>query len=158
MPIMLGNGTMVSIGQYVRLSTKAQDRGIGPRGNMVQLYEMHPDADDTIGLFSDSPIPGWGDLDGEVDDGHGWYVGIRDLDWIIEISEGKPKIISHNFEFNGVQLKGMDCKFLSILENTKENLAFVEFNEDIGGCSADGLGKRGHCVAVPRKIIKDRSK
>jgi hypothetical protein len=158
MPITLDNGRTLTLGENVRLSKTAQERGVGPEGHTVQIYEMHPDSSHTVGLFSPTPIEGWSDLDGEVDHKHGWYVGIKDLNWIIESNEGKMKSISHNFEFNGVQLKGKKCKFLSILENTKDNLAFVEFEEDIGGCSADGLGKRGHCVAVPRKVIKDSSK
>jgi len=158
MPIMLENGRMITVGEDIYLSKAAQDRGIGPKGQLIQIYELHPESSDTVGLFSETVIDGWSDLDGEVDNGHGWYVSIKDLNWIIESNEGRMKIVTRNFEFNGVRLKGNKCKFLSVLEGTKDNLAFVEFEEDIGGCSADGLGKRGHCVAVPRKIIKDSSK
>ena len=31
---------------------------------------------------------------------------------------------------------------------------FIELEEDVAGCSADGLGKTGHCVVVSAKDIK----
>lgn len=156
--LSLENGQTLAIGDHVTLSAEAQIKGIGPAGHSVQLYEMHPDDDHVVGLYSDTQLAGWGDLDGEVGDNHGWYVNVQDLIWLLEWNQGKAKIINSNFEFNGVQLKGSECKFLSSIQNTKDKLVFVELNEDVGGCSADGLGKRGHCVAVPSKIIKDVSK
>jgi len=54
-----------------------------------------------------------------------------------------------------VELGGKPCRMLAGLD---DGTVFVEFNEDVNGCSADGLGKAGHCVAVKTKILTKKKR
>lgn len=58
--------------------------------------------------------------------------------------------VSKKFVFKGKNLEGMRCKRLATLEGGEY---FVELEEDVGGCSCDGLGKAGHCVVVSNKML-----
>ncbi len=59
--------------------------------------------------------------------------------------------IKDSLVFRQKELKGMLCKFIAI---TDSNIAFVEFKENINGGSVDGLGKTGHCIPVPSKLLQ----
>jgi len=50
-------------------------------------------------------------------------------------------------------LKGMKCTLLRDIGHGE--YSFVELEEDVGGGSADGLGKSGHCVLVPAESLKE---
>lgn len=39
--------------------------------------------------------------------------------------------------------------------NSSQGQSFVEFDEDVGGGSADGLGKTGFCVALPSELLEN---
>lgn len=60
-------------------------------------------------------------------------------------------VISKDMNFKGRNLKGMKCQFLIEVDS---DTAFVELEEDVGGCSADGFGKTGHCVVVNKGILE----
>ena len=112
---------------------------------------------DVVGLRAYEPedyISGWGDLDGVVDDEQGYWIRIKDL---VEITNSLTHLavkytIRHDIDFKGIKLAGRECEFLSHIDQTK--LVFVDLGEDIGGCSADGLGPRGHCIAIPFKALE----
>lgn len=77
------------------------------------------------------------------------------LSWFHVKTLPKDLYVSGNFVFRGRNLKGMSCKKLAILRNGD---FFVEMEEDIGGCSCDGLGKTGHCIAISRKLVSEKKK
>jgi len=58
--------------------------------------------------------------------------------------------IGGKLKHRGVDLEGKSCRMLAGLD---DGTVFVEFKEDVNGCSADGLGKSGHCVAVKTGIL-----
>jgi hypothetical protein len=62
-------------------------------------------------------------------------------------------LIKDEFVFRRKNLKGKVGNIISQLPGSQ--MLFVEFDEDLGGCSADGLGKAGHCVMIPQKYIKN---
>lgn len=66
--------------------------------------------------------------------------------------------ISKDFEIGGKNMKGAEVKVLGIFAKGKDAFSVVEFKENVGGHSADGLGKKGHCWSVPGGILKMEKK
>ena len=149
-------GRLFNWGDKVMLNRIASDNGICPPGTIVELFMWHPEHEDTVGVYSNSPISNWHDLDGEVPSRRGWWLTVGELAMYIDFISEKVQVVAKDFEFNGISLKDKECRVLASIERT--GLVFVEFDEDIGGCSADGLGKRGHCAAIPQKFLKDMPK
>jgi hypothetical protein len=105
---------------------------------------------DLIGLYSPSKrIANWSDLDGEVGSGKGWWISAKDLARCTD-APNLEYVIGKEFAYRGEDLKDKPCKILAGLD---DGTVFVELEEHVSGCSADGLGKAGHCVAVPRDIL-----
>lgn len=102
-----------------------------------------------IGIVSDQPVKGWGDLEGEVPPSCGYFAAadaIADLFFIVE----EFFVVRGDTKFKKKSLNGMRCKMVAPLSG---NLCFVELEENVGGGSADGLGKKGHCVLVPSNTL-----
>lgn len=143
------------LGQLLTLNIKAPKYCSVPAGSKVEIYSWHYDDPDVVGIVAVDPEyhNQWGDLDGEVDEGAGWWLGAKELIAISDLSGTVGRmIIKESHKFKSTELKGLECQVLANVDRTK--LVFVEFEQDIGGCSADGLGRRGHCITVPRKILK----
>jgi hypothetical protein len=143
------------LGDIITLNQRAEDSHVAKAGTKVELYMRHFDyGDEMVGLYSSSGIPGWGDLDGEVSTGKGWWINIDELRSMVEspIMDKRRNRISKDFEFNGRNLKGLEGVPLALIETGE---MFIELDENVGGGSADGLGKRGHCVLVPRKYLQE---
>jgi len=111
--------------------------------------------DGSIGLYSqDQLVDQWSDLDGEVENRRGWWVNKERLEKCIE-GWGGEYHVAGKLEHRGVDLKGKPCRMLAGLD---DGTVFVEFEEDVNGCSADGLGKTGHCVAVNTKVLTKKKR
>jgi len=144
------NGRIFKQGDMVTLNDKAASHINGPAGLRVQLYSIDSDGNQ-IGLYSpDKRIDSWGDLHGHVSSFRGWYVSVTELAMIIE-QDDAPYEIAKAITYRGKELKGMTCRLVAALD---KHLMFVELEEHVDGCSADGLGKTGHCVAVPSNSVK----
>lgn len=150
-----GDVTILSIGDTITLNSRAHKAGVAPAGSIVELYCWHWDDPQLIGLRAVKPEyhENWGDLDEDLPTGTGWWIHPHDLSNMADIIDTSVKYVSVPLKFKGRELKGMECKILSYIEKTP--LVFAEFNIDIGGCSADGLGKRGHCIAIKKSILRD---
>lgn len=154
--MMMLNGSVYQMGDYITLNSEANKRGLGPVGTVVQLYCWHPESKQyptVVGLYKEEYLSGWGSLDEEVEDGQGWWVDVSELTNYVDKRTGQRKTVSGSFIHCDIELKGKQCKFLTTIEKT--DLAFVEFDEDVHGCSADGLGRRGYCLAITHKLLKD---
>ena len=108
-----------------------------------------------VGLYSDVRLDNWSDLDGEVSSRKGWWLSARELARVIEEADNSAFEVSKPLEHRGVQLKGKVCRKLA---NMEDGSIFVEFEEDVNGCSADGLGKAGYCVAIKNSVLKPAKK
>lgn len=148
MPIRM-NGRLYSQGDVVVFNHQARAHTGAPSGLRVELYSLASNG--KIGLYSlDHKVGGWNDLNGEVDDYRGWFIDASELEGIIERSDARYEI-NKSIVYRGKELKGMPCKVVASIEG---HLVFVELDEHVDGCSADGLGKAGHCVAVSDRSIK----
>jgi hypothetical protein len=106
-----------------------------------------------IGIMSDIALMDWGDLGGQCNDGYGLWVPTGFfMRHFVSPDFGNKMQIGGEFIFKKRDLNGKNCRLLSKLPNSK--IAFVELDEHVDGCSADGLGKAGYCIMVPTKILK----
>jgi hypothetical protein len=124
------------------------------------LHHFRAGDPSTIALYSpDMRIDGWHDLEGEVGNNRGWYVTSAEFRRIVDPKEGQLYEISKTVTHKGRDLKGIRGRLLVTFQN---GLVFLELEENINGCSGDGLGKSGHCVALHpdflKKVKEKRSK
>jgi len=98
-------------------------------------------------------IQGWGDLSGMCTPGCGLWIPIKFLyKYFAQPEFGTEVFIREEFVFKKQNLKGKKCRLIGGLP--RSNTVFVELGEFVDGCSADGLGKAGHCILIPRKYLK----
>lgn len=155
MPVKL-NGRMFNTGDNVTLNNRARHHIPGvSEGLTVEIHIIRAGQPPVVGLYSPGGrIDGWADLDGNVSSRRGWWISTEELELCVHEGAGEYEV-TKSFEHRGVQLKGKACKHLVTMH---DGTVFVEFDEDVNGCSADGLGKAGHCVALDRKILKIQDK
>lgn len=156
MPIKL-NGRTFNTGDGVTFNDNARGICHGPSGLKVTIRKIQDlgNTYKTIGLHSPNQrVEDWHDLDGEVGHCRGWWIRANDLEKCIQESNDEY-IIDKLIEHRGIQLKDKRCLVLGHLDN---GLVFVEFKENVNGCSADGLGKAGHCVAVKSDILTKKKR
>lgn len=145
MPIKI-DGRFYEIGSFVRTTRANSALGNLPVGTKLQLYCLHDAESEIVGLFSpNKSIPGWHDLDGKVALRHGWWARFDQLVKTIEPLDETYKV-RIDAQSRGISLKNKTCR---VICQPEESIVFVEFDEHVNGCSADGLGKAGHCVALP---------
>lgn len=158
--IRLKEGIIIKTGMRVRLNAFAESEGIAPEGTTPVVYKIQRGHNgehdvDQIALYNkDYKIDGWHDLDGQVDSRRGKWFNATELGQYIDLPDEKM-VIDKNMNFKGRNLKGMKCQFLIEVD---PGTVFVELEEDIGGCSADGFGKAGRCIAVNKKMLKSCKK
>lgn len=144
---------IIATGMRVRARESADENGIAPAGLKPVIYKiMQAGNDPHIGLYNSAgPVSGydWHDFEGEVEDRCGYWVQLSSLIKHFDIQSQAAEITGDVF-IRGRNLKGMNGK---VLASADSGLVFLELDEDVGGCSADGLGKAGHCVAVPATAV-----
>jgi hypothetical protein len=150
MPSIRLNGKLYSKGDSVTLNSNAPSMCYVPVGTVVQIAYTRADGD-SIGLYSPNrKFDEWHDLDGRVSSNSGYWMPRRSLEKCIDVTDIEYVVVKDLIS-RGVQLKGLKCHSLTNLDNGS---IFVEFDEDVNGCSADGHGKAGHCVALDYSDIK----
>lgn len=142
------NGIMYSKGDTITLNERAPSVCHATSGATVQIRKIRFDTPALVGLYSKEGFNKWSDLDGDVKPGHGWWIPTDRLEVCIEDCSGYEVI--NDINHKGTDLKGKHCYIVGRLE---DGSVFVEFGEDVGGCSADGLGKAGHCIALSAKVL-----
>lgn len=142
------NGRTYQEGDRVTLNSLAQQECNASQGTEVIILRRQTNEIDggiLIGLYSDSPISGWHNLDGAISGNHGWWIPKNRLAKCIVVEDEVIYKVNKKLNNRGIELKGKTCKILGQLEDAS---IFVEFEENVNGCSADGLGKAGYCVAL----------
>jgi len=62
----------------------------------------------------------------------------------------REQIVNRDFMFKGKNLKGERCKIIASMTNHE---VFVEMENNIGGGSCDGMGRKGHCIPIKREYL-----
>lgn len=153
-----GGGTVdVWLDQAVFLTVDGEATGLGKEGDRAVVIDLffnddfepgHP-YESYVVLCRDEPHPNWGDGEGATEPGYGMVIQSANFMTYFTNKPYKRLVIAEDIEFKGRNLKGMSGKPLSKIGKEM----FVELDEDVGGCSCDGTGKRGHCVLVPRNAL-----
>lgn len=143
---------LLRVGDKLRSTDAAFGNGICPPGRLVTVNTINEDNDEVVvGLYSSRRISDWGTLDDRVPNKQGLWAN---RDCIIDNFEPlrNDHVITGDETHRGRSLKGMACTVLHV-DGTTGN-AFVELDEDIGGNSADGIGKKGHCTVVNKNSVE----
>jgi len=152
------NDIEVCVGDMLSLTLRAYDGGYGEVGDRVKVISISQDASKTsrsiLFLRRDTYHPNWSDANGKTKAGFGMAFEMCDFDAYFD-KLNMPMIICGTLVHKKRNLKGMEC---TVLARLTDEMVAVQFNEDIMGCSADGLGKRGHCLLVNKIMIKEKPK
>lgn len=148
----------LNIGSKLKLNKRGSVADLGRIGDIAKIVEIrlarHVTDSKILIVRIGNPHLNWGNLDGMVPNRTGMQLYLGDLLHYFDLSNTSEKVyISKDLTFKNRNLKGLDCKMLATLPNGDR---FVEFKEDIGGCSCDGLGKRGHCITVDEGLLAER--
>jgi len=144
------NKIPLKVGDKFRITKNGEINGYGASGEIITIECILDNM--TIGIYSDFSHPNWSSMDGRVAQGHGLYVNKETLSENFE-RIGARYTISANYEYNNINLTGKACSLLHITSDRETG--FVEFDENIGGGGCDGLGKHGHCIAVPFYVLSE---
>lgn len=151
----------VRLGDKIRLNQEGEAARLGSSGDEARVTSLHMQGsyvmDSMVELVrTGGPHENWGNLRESVTDGMGLHMYLADVLRCFDFHAfPKELCIDKDLMFRGKNLKGLKCKFL---HRFKSGDSFVEFEEDIGGCSCDGLGKKGRCIVVNRSSLNERKK
>jgi len=95
-------------------------------------------------------VVNWGNLEGDTPPGKGWYFTTETFIENFTLLKSNF-VVANGTKFNGVDISGMKCRLLS--KSKLLRCAFVELECNVGGGSADGGGRTGHCVPLPESAI-----
>lgn len=144
------------IGDVLIATSEVGGSGLCEEGELLTVAGVHPGAKEShYGLVSKRKRSGWHRLDGLCEDGHGYWVPLSLIKKCLR-PYNSEMIVEENFEHRGRNLRGMKCRMLSDLSYSDQIL--VEMAENVGGSGGDGLGKAGHCVLLPRKVVRENKK
>lgn len=142
------NKTPLKINDKFRVTKNGELNGYGIDKEIITVVQIFDSK--TIGIYSERSHPNWGDLDGTVALEHGYYVDPMTLKDNFE-RIGVQYFVSETYKYNDIDLTGKVCNVLYITSDRETS--FVEFEDDIGGGGCDGLGKHGHCIAMPSYLL-----
>lgn len=143
-------GIKVCVKDRLRANKHAQANGVCKCGEIVEVKSFLIGERIIVGLYSNHHIKNWSDLDGAVPVGQGLWLDSKFLFNSFDLIH-QEKIVSTDFNFKKRNLRGMRCKVVHY--DNKRKQSFVEFEENVGGGGADGLGKMGHCVVLPSEFL-----
>lgn len=141
----------IKVGDKLRSNERAYENGICKPGIIVTVSVIKSVGEDMIGLSSTSRMTGWGSLDGFVSPKQGYWVNRDSLMDNFELITN-DHVVSADITFKKHSIKGMRCKILHT--DTRTMYSFIEVEKNVGGGSADGLGRSGHCIAIPHKALQ----
>ena len=154
--IKLGD-VIIYVGMHVKATAKAEKHGLAPEGLMPHIekvVQQHPEPQVLLYTGGDAVRNfEWHDDSGRYEERSCFYVNLSQLANCFGIPENDATV-SGNVVHRGRNLKGMKGKVIAGNRYKRDMYYFIELEEDVGGCSAYGLGKAGHCVAVNSKNVK----
>ena len=144
-------GRVYTIGDVLRSNARAAKLGLCPE-NVPVVVKAITDSG-LVGLHSRKAYADWGDLEGTVPPHTGYWAA---PDAVVDMFDKVDNsfMIRGSAKFKKKSLSGMKCRVIAPLDG---NLCFVELEENVGGGSADGLGKKGHCVLVSKDALAKAS-
>lgn len=65
------------------------------------------------------------------------------------------QIVNRDYMYKKKNLKGERCRIIAVLSFRD---VFVEMENNIGGGSCDGTGRKGHCIPIKKEFLTSSSK
>jgi len=176
------NDTGLFVGDFYKITGSGEEEHMGPAGTTVKLVciwdnmtnNYVPDNDwvvidglgssrYSLGMYCDDTSRDyWGNLNGYCENYHGNWVRAGDvfsgrlykrIKKAAGSSDDKVRFIKTDLIYKRKSLIGKKCRIIRPFKRFGSSSYFVEFDEEIGGCSCDGLGKAGHCLPVHAKFL-----
>jgi hypothetical protein len=141
--IIISGSCTVKIGSKLTLNRAGENVGLGLSGDIAEVKDIILRKGRRLLELTRhaGPHPAW--------NGHQTEFCISDIiayfDSDTSVEEKQYCVIKTDVIVKKRNLKGLRCEIITQLEDGNY---FVEFEEDVGGCSCDGLGRRGHCIVV----------
>ena len=141
------------VGQVVRVTPYGEEHGFGVCDNTtVAVREIEdngsaPDAEITVELL-DEQLP-------KYEEGKWLTLWIGDFVRIFSNQRSRTQVVNRDFMYKKRNLKGERCR---ILANIDRRDVFVEMENNIGGGSCDGIGKKGHCIHIKKEFLISSNK
>ena len=152
--VKLKDGRTLTVGDSLVIIDNSLGGPFHPVGKKFKVGALTNDGHIHIGIFSEKPIDGWHDLGGKVPIGHGYWLGIDDVARFFDLLTTEY-VIRNSMIYKNIELKGKKCSLLRLMAGS---LMLIEFEENIGGGSGDGLGKKGHCIIVSSSALEEAKK
>ena len=155
----VANGITFQVGAIVTLSNKGGEYGWGSTGEkmIIASIRFFSGEKDYPHIGIQCPYPkdnsgggDWNDLDGICPPYQGRWFTLPEVLRFFNVPGKDRYVVTADLEVRGRNLKGMPCRVLCYSGNTS---MFVEFEENVGGCGADGLGRKGHCLLVDGAVL-----
>ena len=141
----------IRVGMHAIINSEGRHQGIGTAGDHIEIKVIRKNNGEDVKIgITGGYHDGWHNLEGLVPSHQGYWVTREQIFTCVDLIGEKDLKIKGNLTFKGKKLKGKKCKILSSLE---DGSMFVEFDENIGGTSCDGLGHRGHCIVVDPEML-----
>jgi len=155
----VSGGITFQVGAIVTVSNKGSEYGWGSVGErmIIAVINFFSGEKEYPHIGIQCPYPkdnggggDWGDLDGRCPPYQGRWFTIPEVLRFFNVPGKEKYVVATDLEVRGKNLKGMPCRILCYSGNTS---MFIEFEENIGGCGADGLGRKGHCLLVDGAVL-----
>lgn len=142
----------LSFGDRLVSNANSGNNGICPPNTEVTVRNFRQMGGYTaVGVESRTSHQGWTDLNGNCPPHKGLYLSEATLIDNFELAN-KRYVIAHGTTFKGADISNMKCRLINKSESLK--CVFVELEHNVGGGSADGCGKMGHCIPLPIDAVK----
>lgn len=136
---------IISTGQYLSLSPEGAAEGWGAAGDIATVMEINTNKLGSTYVFleKEEEHENW-------EDGCCLELDTKTLVKWFNVELAGPMEINCHYLFRKQNLKGMKCRVLALLDRRD---VIVELEKDVGGNSADGIGKRGHCIPIKKEFL-----
>jgi hypothetical protein len=161
------NGVHYHEGCVMQAKEIAEEMGICSKGKFCRIVKIiwKKNGQCQIGALLAGQHSAWHHMDGMVPDNRGYWLDAEHLGEAFELAKMKIEIIG-DAHYRAKDLKGRKGVYLSSFGdagglppdvpisaiNVKH--VFVELEDNVGGSGCEGMGKRGHCVMVPRECVR----
>ena len=100
-----------------------------------------------VALQTDKEYDGWHSFDGDLEENTGYLINHKAFLKCFEA------ITFSSLERTESKLIEGSISMCTIISEGDSNDVLVEFDEDIGGNSGDGVGKQGHCLLLNKDVF-----
>ena len=105
-----------------------------------------------VALQTDKEYDGWLSFDGDLEENTGYLINHKAFLKCFEAItfSSLERTVGVAIKHKGIDIKNRKC---TIISEGDSNDVLVEFDEDIGGNSGDGVGKQGHCLLLNKDVF-----